>query len=86
MKETSHAEPVEVFSGNIIECGYVKSLLEAHGIQAFIRDEYVGTISPWVVAPGGVGSVKVQVAKNNVEQAIELIKSLSIKEQEKGEL
>jgi len=86
MKETSHAEPVEVFSGNIIECGYVKSLLEANGIQAFIRDEFVGTISPWVVSPGGVGSVKVQVAQNNVAQANDLIRTLSIKEQEKGEL
>jgi hypothetical protein len=86
MKETFQAEPVEVFSGNIIECGYVKSLLEAHGIQAFIRDEYVGTISPWVVSPGGVGSVKLQVARNDAVQATELIKSISFNEPETGEL
>jgi hypothetical protein len=39
-----------------------------------------------VVSPAGVGSVKVQVAKNNAEQAHDLIRSLSIKEPEKDNL
>jgi hypothetical protein len=43
----------------------VKSLLENEGIEAFLNDEINGTLAPWVVSPGGAGSVKVIVSNRD---------------------
>ncbi len=56
-------DPTEVFAGNIIDVGVVKSMLEDAGIHAFLKDEIVGMLSPWFTAPGGAGSIKVLVAQ-----------------------
>lgn len=67
-------EPVIVYYGNILQAGYVKSLLENAEIPCFIKDEYVGTMHPWVVSPGGLGSVKLVVAKKDTEAALAIVK------------
>lgn len=64
---------VVVHAGNPVEAGFVKSLLEEYGIAARLRDEMMGTIAPWHVAPGGVGAVKVVVARLNYERAKAII-------------
>jgi hypothetical protein len=64
---------VIVHAGNSIEAGFVKSLLEEYGIAARVRDEMMGTIAPWYVAPGGVGAVKVVVARSDYERAKAII-------------
>lgn len=66
-------ELVVVHAGNSIEAGFVKSLLEEYGIAARLRDEMMGTIAPWYVAPGGVGAVKVVVTRSNYERAKAII-------------
>lgn len=40
----------------------VKSLLKNAEIEVYLKDEIVGTLSPWWTASGGVGSVKVVVS------------------------
>ncbi|MCI0694964.1 DUF2007 domain-containing protein [candidate division KSB1 bacterium] len=66
-------ELVIVHAGNSIEAGFVKSLLEEYGIAARLRDEMMGTIAPWYVAPGGVGAVKVIVVRSDYERAKAII-------------
>jgi hypothetical protein len=66
-------ELVIVHAGNSVEAGFVKSLLEEYGIAARLRDEMMGTIAPWYVAPGGVGAVKVVVARSDYERAKAII-------------
>lgn len=66
--------PVIVFSGTLWEAGLVKSLLENNGIEAFLIDEYTGTIAPFYVAGGGAGSVKIEVANTDLDKALEVIK------------
>jgi hypothetical protein len=62
MSTVDKIEPVEVFAGTAWETAMVKSLLENADIEAFLKDEIIGTLSPWLTAPGGVGSVKVTVS------------------------
>ena len=66
-----------IFAGNISQADLVKHILEAHGIRAFLKDEFLGTIAPWQVISGGAGAVKVQVAESDVEKALILIKEMS---------
>jgi hypothetical protein len=69
MKAEEHIEPVEVFDGTSWQAEIVKSMLENEGIHAYIKDNILGTLIPWNVAPGGAGAVKVFVAGADAEQA-----------------
>jgi hypothetical protein len=69
MKNKDEVKSVVVYSGSTWECEMVKSLLENEEIQAFLKDEYSGTIAPWVVAAGGAGSVKVVVSNLDFDRA-----------------
>lgn len=66
-------ETVRVYAGNATEAHIIKGLLEDSGITAFLKDEIIGTIAPFYVSPGGVGAVKIIVAKKDVERAKNII-------------
>ena len=65
--------PVEVYSGSIWEAELVKSLLESAEIEAFLKDENIGTLAPWYAAGGGAGSVKVVVSSADYEAARKIV-------------
>lgn len=69
MNTHSENNPIIIFAGNYMEAGMVKSLLENADINAYLQDEMMGTLSPWYVAPGGAGSVKVLVSDLDSEKA-----------------
>jgi hypothetical protein len=60
---------IEIFAGTPWQAGMVKTMLEDNGIQAFLKDEILGTLYPWWAAPGGAGSVKVEVPAVDYEKA-----------------
>jgi hypothetical protein len=62
LKQTEAAEPIEIFAGTSWQAEMVKSLLKNAEIEVYLKDEIVGTLSPWWTASGGVGSVKVVVS------------------------
>lgn len=64
---------VEVYSGSMWDCGMVKSLLNDAGIEAFLNNENLGTVAPWIVAPGGAGAIGVIVARHNVKDASKIV-------------
>ena len=66
MKETHF---VEIYAGNILEAGMVQSILESAEIKAYLKDEIMGTLNPWWVAPGGAGAVKVVISNLDYERA-----------------
>ncbi len=68
-------ESIEVFAGNIVEVGFVQSLLDNDGIQSWLRDEIVGTLNPWYAAPGGTGAIKVLVLKADYNKSISIIEA-----------
>ncbi len=59
----------QVYAGNILEAGMVQSLLESADINAFLKDEIMGTLQPWWAAGGGAGAVKVMVSTADLESA-----------------
>ena len=69
MKTNDNIVPVEVFSGTIVEAEIVKSLLENAEIETFLKDELIGTLTPWNTAAGGVGSVKIVVSNLDYDKA-----------------
>jgi hypothetical protein len=60
--------PVEVYTGILWEAEMVKNILENEGIEAFVNDEFIGTIVPFYITPG-LGSVKVVVSNLDFDKA-----------------
>ncbi len=69
MKTGKEITPVEVFAGSAVQATLVKSLLENAEIEAYLKDEFSGTLYPWHTTPGGVGAVKVFVSGLDYEKA-----------------
>ena len=69
MKKDKDITPVEVFAGTAVQATLVKSLLENAEIDAYLKDEFTGTLYPWHTTPGGVGAVKVFVSSLDHEKA-----------------
>ena len=69
MKTDNENIPVEVFAGSAVQATLVKSLLENAEIDAYLKDEFAGTLYPWHTTPGGVGAVKVYVSSLDHEKA-----------------
>jgi len=65
----SETNLVEIYAGNILEAGFIQSMLESAGINAFLKDEIMGTLIPWWAAPGGAGAVKVIISNDDLEKA-----------------
>lgn len=64
---------VEVFAGEMFEVTYIKGLLEADGIIAYLQNEQMSTIAPWYITAGGAGALRLFVAADDEASAIELI-------------
>jgi hypothetical protein len=69
MNRDKDITPVEVFAGTAVQATLVKSLLENAEIDAYLKDEFTGTLYPWHTTPGGVGAVKVFVSSADHEKA-----------------
>ena len=69
MKNDKEINPVEVFAGTAVQATLVKSLLENAEIEAYLKDEFTGTLYPWHTTPGGVGAVKVFISSEDYEKA-----------------
>lgn len=74
METLSDNGPVEIFAGTPWQAEMVKNLLENEGINAYIKDEILGTLNPWWAAPGGAGGVKVTVSGLDVVKALRIVK------------
>lgn len=59
----------EVFSGSSIDVEIVSSMLRDSEIEAFVKDNFMGSIAPWQVSAGGAGAVKIVVSAEDYEKA-----------------
>ena len=66
-------EPVVVFSGSIVEADMMKNILESEQIRAFLKDETLGSLAPFMASAGGSGAVKVLVARRDEARAREIV-------------
>ncbi len=69
MKTKDTNDIVEVFAGNPMDAGLIKSMLLDSDIECFLQDENMGTIAPWQVSAGGAGAVKIMINSNDFEKA-----------------
>ncbi|GMV92198.1 MAG: hypothetical protein AMXMBFR82_19760 [Candidatus Hydrogenedentota bacterium] len=60
---------VVVFAGPITQADFARSVLEGHGIEAYLADEAVGTWLPWYASAGGASAVKVAVPESQADEA-----------------
>jgi len=58
-----------IYSGNIVQVDFIKSVLEGSGIQCVLQDEYLGRMRPYAV-PGGI---KVLVPNADVDKARRIV-------------
>lgn len=73
MKTDKGLSPVVIFAGTAVQAALVKSLLENAEIEAYIKDEFTGVLTPWHNTPGGVGAVKVLVSGEDQEEARKVV-------------
>lgn len=71
---------VDVFTGTPWEAELVKGLLESAGIEAALIDDNLGSMAPAVTVNLGPGGVRVVVAPDNYEIAVQLVESRERKE------
>ncbi len=69
MKKEKEPPPVEVFAGTQWEASIVKSLLENAEIEAYLKDNTIGTLLPWHASAGGANPVKVFVSGTDADKA-----------------
>ena len=81
-KITEKRDIAVVFSGNSWQAEMVKSLLKNEGIEAYLKDDIIGTIIPWYAAPGGAGAVKVAVSTEDMERALLVVREYENNERE----
>lgn len=79
MTDMNESDPVVVWSGTAWEAGFLKSLLEDSEIFVFMKDEIMGTLQPWWTAPGGAGSVSLEVSRRDEEIARSVIKEFELR-------
>ncbi len=64
---------VEVFSGELWKATMIKTMLDDNCIPAFLNNEYLGAVAPYMVDAGGMPDVKVIVESKQQEEALKLI-------------
>jgi hypothetical protein len=69
MENEDRINMIEIYSGTPWQCGMVKSLLENEGIEAFMVDEIIGTLSPWWTDAGGAGPVRIMISSLDEDRA-----------------
>ena len=71
---SNESELVVVFTGHTVEADFVKMLLEGEGIDAFLKDENMGTILPFYLGASGAGAVKVAVSRDDLDIAEPIVR------------
>jgi len=64
---------VVIYSGNPLNTGLLKSMLEDNEITVYMKDEVMGTFFPWYGSPGGAGAIKILVEENDLERAESIV-------------
>ncbi len=62
-----------IFTGEFIEAMNIRNLLENENIEVFTVNEYMSSIEPWVVSPGGFKPVLLQVNDEDFKNAKKVV-------------
>ena len=67
-------ELIHIYSGSFLNAQFVANVLDENNIKCMVKDDYQNSIIAGWVSPGSENSVRVFVAKKDVEAAKEVIK------------
>jgi len=68
-------ELIHIYSGSFLNAQFVANVLDENNIKCIVKDDYQNSIIAGWVSPGSENSVRVFVAKKDVEAAKEVIKN-----------
>ena len=68
-------ELIHIYSGSFLNAQFVANVLDENNIKCMVKDDYQNSIIAGWVSPGSENSVRVFVAKKDVEAAKEVIKN-----------
>ena len=68
-------ELIHIYSGSFLNAQFIANVLDESNIKCMLKDDYQNSIIAGWVSPGSENSIRVFVAKKDVEAAKELIKN-----------
>ena len=68
-------ELIHIYSGSFLNAQFIANILDENNIKCMVKDDYQNSIIAGWVSPGSENSVRVFVAKKDVEEAKEVIKN-----------
>lgn len=64
---------VNIFSGDLIESMNIQNLLENENIEVFIANQFMSSIEPWALTPGGFKAITLKVNDIDFEKAKKIV-------------
>ena len=68
-------ELIHIYSGSFLNAQFIANVLDENNIKCLVKDDYQNSIIAGWVSPGSENSIRVFVAKKDVEAAKEVIKN-----------
>ena len=68
-------ELIHIYSGSFLNAQFIANVLDENNIKCMVKDDYQNSIIAGWVSPGSENSIRVFVAKKDVEEAKEVIKN-----------
>ena len=68
-------ELIHIYSGSFLNAQFISNVLDENNIKYMVKDDYQNSIIAGWVSPGSENSIRVFVAKKDVEAAKEVIKN-----------
>ena len=68
-------ELIHIYSGSFLNAQFIANVLDESNIKCIVKDDYQNSIIAGWVSPGSENSIRVFVAKKDVEAAKEIIKN-----------
>ena len=68
-------ELIHIYSGSFLNAQFIANLLDENNIKCMVKDDYQNSIIAGWVSPGSENSIRLFVAKKDVEAAKEIIKN-----------
>ena len=72
-KKDDEIVPVEVFSGTQGEVDFLISLLENAEVTVYLKDNYAGTIIPYIASPGTASPITIVVSSEDAGKAKQVV-------------
>ena len=68
-------ELIHIYSGSFLNAQFIANVLDENNIKCMVKDDYQNSIIAGWVSPGSENSIRVFVAKKDIEAAKEVIKN-----------